>query len=760
MAIDRPTFSESWYRVVTLRPRLRSTVQIFRQYYRGQMWYVVRDPSNEQFFRLSDSAYYFVGLLNGDRTVEKVWEACNEHLGDRAPTQREAIELLGQLYTSNLLASELPADAAGMFERYKKRVRREVGGYLQNFLFIRIPLIDPDAFLDRWVKLFGLLFTKAALVLWFVLVAVGLTFLFRAPGGFAALVDQGRSENILSPDNLIWLYLSMAFIKLFHEFGHGFACKKFGRDVQSGGEVHTMGIMFLVFMPVPYVDASNSWALRSKWQRMVVGAAGIFVELAIASVAAIVWSQTAPGTLTHVIAFNIIFIASVSTLLFNGNPLLRFDGYYIMADLLEIANLSQRSKDYVYYVIKKYAYGVEKPRNPAHSPGEKFWLLTYGIVSAVYRVFIYVGILLFIADKAAIVGMLLAVGGVVTWVIKPLGKWMHYLLASPELMRTRPRAIGVTVGFAVALIVAIGVIPFNEHGRAEGVVEARHRAVVHMTESGIVDQTLATDELVVPGVSTLVVAHWEDLELQYARAVARLRVIETELRAAASEPAKKQALEEHGKHARGSVARIEERINALRVDPPIDGTWVSPDSEHLEGAFLPRGTPIGEVLDFSDLIIRVVTMQELGPRIQRRLIETFGYTQTDDEKAGMSVRVGPDHGNLMEVELRVKGRPDIEFSGKVEEISVGQHDLPYPSLSIAQGGPMLIDFNDPSGVRTPEQFFEVRVGSLTDEEGGDPPVFTRQRVAVRFNLGTKPLIVQWWRQIRQVLQRRFHIPIG
>jgi len=218
MAVDRPTFSESWYRVTAMRPRLRSTVQTYRQHYRGQMWHVLRDPSNNQFFRLNDAAYHFVGLLDGQRMVQDAWEICNRDLGDDAPTQVEVVQLLGQLYTSNLLAAELPADAAGMFDRYKKRVRREVGGYFKNLLFIRVPLIDPDVFLDRWVRVFGLAFTKIGFVAWIILIGIG----FWSLSGQAANLTR-QAGQVLDPDNLIFLYLSFAFIKVFHEFGHGFA---------------------------------------------------------------------------------------------------------------------------------------------------------------------------------------------------------------------------------------------------------------------------------------------------------------------------------------------------------------------------------------------------------------------------------------------------------------------------------------------------------------------------------------------------------
>ena len=142
-----------------------------------------------------------------------------------------------------------------------------------------------------------------------------------------------------------------------------------------------MGIMLLVFMPMPYMDASSAWAFRSKWRRIAVSTSGMFVELAIAAVAAIVWSRTDPGARLNTFAYNVMFIASVSTLLFNANPLLRFDGYYILSDLLEIANLAPRSKQYLYYLTKRYAWGVRNPHNLANTAGAKLWRPVYGILS-------------------------------------------------------------------------------------------------------------------------------------------------------------------------------------------------------------------------------------------------------------------------------------------------------------------------------------------------------------------------------------------
>ncbi|MBL7153671.1 MAG: hypothetical protein ISS79_08130 [Phycisphaerae bacterium] len=246
MAVDRPTFHESWYRVAQTRPRLLSSVQVYRQHFRGQMWYVLENPSNNEFARISTDDYRFIGMLDGRRTVADVWRACNEQLGDRAPTQGEIIQLLGQLFCSNLLYAEVAPDTESLFNRYRTRVKRQIQGLFTNLLFIRIPLLDPNHFLNQWVGIFGRLFSWVGLLLWLIVIASGLYFVI---GNLRELIYQG--SDVLAPDNLVLLYLGMIVIKTLHEFGHAFACKRFGRLNGSGGQVHVMGVMFLVFVPLP-----------------------------------------------------------------------------------------------------------------------------------------------------------------------------------------------------------------------------------------------------------------------------------------------------------------------------------------------------------------------------------------------------------------------------------------------------------------------------------------------------------------------------
>ncbi len=725
MSRTRPTFSESWYRVEGLRPRLRAMVQTFRQHYRGQMWHVVRDPANNQFFRLNDASYFFVGLLNGERTVAQAWEIANAELGDRAPTQPEVIQLLGQLYASNLLVAELPADSGGIFDRYRKKVHREIRGYLSNLLFVRIPLWDPDHTLNRWVSAVSWVFSPIGLALWVVLIGLAL---MQLAGQGAALVAQG--QRVLDPSNWIYLYISMAFTKALHELGHGFACKKYGRDSHSGGEVHTIGVMFLILVPVPYVDASSAWALRNRWQRAIIGAAGMYVELAVAAIAAIVWTQTAPGAINS-IAYNTIFIASVSTLLFNGNPLLRFDGYYILSDLIEIPNLAQRSKDYLYYLVKRYVFGSTLARYPMIGAGERPWFVVYGIASTIYRVMISIGILLFVWKQVPMVGVVLASVALVTWVFVPLGKFLHYLAVNDELSRVRPRAVWSTVAFASAVVFAVGILPVTEHARGDGVVEPNQLKMIYTVEDGFIEEVLPTETLVREG-DVLMRLHNVELETRRDEVLAHRRRIQAQLRAAEEATVRQIALRSLAAIDQ-QLANINDQIDRLHVRAPMAGRWIAPHAERMHGLFMKRGERVGMVAAVDDLIVRVAADQLLGPRIKNEL---------------------PNDAREAEVDIRVRGRPDVRFAGRIREIDEsGKRDLPSAALGYLGGGTLAVTGEDQSGTRTAEAFFEV----VIDPTESPAELYSGQRVVVRFDLPKRPLLAQWIHGLRQLIQRRFEV---
>jgi len=752
--IERPTFHESWYRVASLHPRLRSTVQISRQHFRGQGWHVVQDHTNNAFFRLPEPAYRFLGLLNGTRTVAEAWTLTNDQLGDEAPTQGEVIQLLGQLYTSNLLQAEVSPDAHTLFARYKKRRSREITGYLMNILFARIPLVDPDAFLNRWNSLLGLIFSPVGVLAWIALIASAIYAIMSRPNWQTGLTSSAHS--ILSPENLLWMYIAFAGIKAVHEMGHAISCKKFSKQAGSGGEVHIIGLMLLIFTPVPYVDASSSWALTNKWHRVIIGAAGMWVEFGIAAIAAIVWANTADAHWLHAFCYNIMFIASFSTLIFNANPLLRYDGYYIMSDILEIPNLGQRSKEYLYYLVKRYVWNVKQARSPAYGTSEKGWFVFYAIASFLMRITVSLSIILYlltVLDGALVLlaaGM--AIAAVVGWVLYPIGKFMHYLGTSLELSRVRNRAIGTSAAFGLLVVFLVGIVPFPARARAQGVVEPLYVQEIYPGQDGFVQtvqQNFPRDRYNMPRAAEgdlLLQAENHDLRAERQSLLAeRDHLLAKRNKAFAqdmsvSSTVQSDALDKQIAAADSQIANIDERLSRLSLRSPIAGTIVLPTLEQQKFAFLQQGNKLGLVVGTDHLIIRAAVANEAA-----------GPLNSESDRR---------------VEIRLRGRPDVLLTGRIAALyPAGSNKLPSAALGYALGGDLATASDDRDGTKTTERFFEVRIDQLHLESASPDilneakihnrvPLLPGQTVIVRFNFTPKPLIVQAWTALQQLFQRK------
>ncbi|MBX2852338.1 MAG: hypothetical protein KTR15_11400 [Phycisphaeraceae bacterium] len=737
MPIDRPTFHESWYRVSTLRPRLRSTVQSDRQHYRGRRWIVLRDPVTNKFYRLDENNYKMVGLLDGRRSVDEAWKTVSEQLGHDAPTQGEIIQLLGQLYTNNLVEADLPADAAGMFDRYKKRKQREVRGYLASILFARIPLFDPDRILNRVTPLLGWLFGPIGVVLWLGLLGYAL-FELAGSGRADMIVAQALGdaasgmEGVLAPSNLWLLYAAMFFVKLLHELGHGVACKRLGQRRHSGGEVHTVGVMLIAFIPIPYVDASSSWALRSKWQRAFIAAAGMYVELAVAAVALLVWVQTDTQSTLHQLAYNIIFIASVTTLLFNANPLIRFDGYYILSDLIEMPNLAQRGKDYLYYLVKRFIYKVRRPNNPSHGWAEVPVLIGYGVLSFFYRIFITVTIVWFVMDKLFFIGAAMAIMAIVGFVVVPLVKLVKYLATNPELSRTRKRSVTWSAATTVVLLLLVGAVPIPEWKTAPGLVEATEQRELYVQTEGELVYLMPTSSKITQ--ANTIIARSENPELLTERLEidARLKTLEAQYdqRLAAGENAAAAAVHDQIAALQARLRDLDRREANLVVRAPYTGRWSSPQLDGFQGVYGRPGESLGRLVSDDYLRVIVLADQNVGPRLRSEL------------SVGSKARV------------RLRGEPDREITGRITKfIESGRKRLPSPALGLSGGGDLMLDPDDPNAEQTARAYFEVHL-EIDPQAAAAGDYHPGQAVVARFSLPSKPIAAQVYRIIRQLLQNR------
>ena len=715
----RPTFSESWYRVAALKVRLRGSTQISRQYYRGDRWYVVRDPAGNQYHRLSAAAYRFVGLLDGSRTVAEAWDLIGGQLADDAPTQPEVIQILSQLHAANLLEANITADATVLLRRHKQLRKRELQGRLMNILFPRIPLWDPDRFLVKWMPVMRGVLSMVGAIIWCIVVVTAISLL--APR-WSEL--RGGASDAIDPHNWPFLWATFVLIKLIHELGHAFTCRRLG------GEIHEMGIMFLVFIPAPYVEASSAWSLPSRWQRALVGAGGMIFELFVAAIMAMVWLNTPQGRLLHQMAYNAMLIASVSTVMFNANPLLRYDGYYILSDMLEIPNLQQKATEYALGLVKRHVFRVKSPL-PLPPPGQRVWLFLYAITSGIYRVFVGLLIIFIVTTKVPVLGVLMAIGGVVTWAVVPVYKIGNYLLLDAELHRKRVPATAFVLAVVAAIVLVLGFIPIPVHYDATGVLVAAQKSVLHAQTDGFIVKVCKHDNEYVHKDDIILLCENPDLsgELQDARA--QLAYWEQRLNYdRVNEPTQFLADSFACQAVQDAANDKQKQYDFLTVRAPIDGTLIAPDLNQSPGRFVHRG---------EDLNIKVAQLDNCVAN---------GFLDERDIALPFS---GPDHKPPTSAKLRLAGNVSVELSGQVVwwgAAAVGELPNELKFLGKAGGGPLDLNPKDPNGNKLAKLQFPVIVAV----DNHNRQYYTNQKVYMRFDLGKKPLAWQLYRRLGQLLQ--------
>jgi putative peptide zinc metalloprotease protein len=712
------TFSESWHRIAEARIGLLPSVQVQRQRFGGADWYVLQDRFTQRFFRLTPQAWRFVSRLSPRRTVDDAWRDALERFPEDAPSQHEVIQLLGQLHQSNLLYFRSQPDSAEIFDRYRQYKQRELYSKLLGFLYLRIPVWNPNDWLNAIAPLVRACVSLPAAIIWLIVVVIG---------GKAALENlpqiADQSQGLLALDNLVWLYLCMAGMKVLHELAHAFVCKRFG------GEVHVFGVMLLVLAPLPYVDATSSWAFRSRYERALVGAVGVLSELFMAAIGAIVWANTGPG-LVHTLAFNVMLLGSVSSLLFNGNPLLRFDAYYVLCDLVDIPNLYQRANQQWLYFADRYLLGTRDAKTPATDRREWWWLTGYGVLSFVYRMLVIVLVLEYVADQWFLLGVIFAITTLIMLVVMPFGKLFSHL-SGPAVARNRTRAIAASLAGILVPVLLLSLVPWRDSIRAPGIVESiSANAVAPGSPGRLVALHARNGDRVQAG---QLIARLSNPELESEIRLVQHQVRETELlrnQALVASPADVQPLERRLAMLRDRLLELEYRFAQLSVVARHSGTFVAPKVNERLGSWMQRGEPLGDVVDLDNLrFVAVVTQQQAD--------ELFA-------------------ASISGVAIRLRGQIDREIqSDQFNVLPYQRQRLASAALGWMGGGSIPVRQDDQRGEMAAEPFFEVRV-QLNDLKA---ELLTLNGLSgqMRIVLAPSPLLSQWKKWTMQQLQKRYQI---
>ena len=706
-----------WDRVAGLRPRLAADARIHRHCYRGVPWYVVQDGASARHVRLDDGAWRVAGLMDGERTLDRIHEALTVELGESGPAREDIVRVLRDLHAAELIECEALIGARYFNARQRQqdrlRWRRLIGSPFSQ----RIPLFDPQAWLDRWLPAVQPVISRAGLIVWMAVVLAGLG---AAIGHWDALA-VGLSTDVLHPHNLALMVAAYLILKALHELGHGLVTRAFG------GEVHEVGVMLLVFVPVPYVDASASTAFPEKGRRMAVGAAGIMVELLLAVLALALWLSVEPG-LVRDLAFDILLVGGVSTVLFNGNPLLRFDGYHVLCDAVEIPNLGVRSTRYLGYLVQRYLGGAGGADSPVSAPGERFWFLVYGVASPIYRVAILVAIVLFVAQEYPVVGVVLGAWALVSQLLVPAGRSLARLLNAPALAERRARTALVLGGPAAAVAIAAFTIPLPVWTYAEGIVWLPERAQVRAGADGFLVRQIAPSGARVESGDPIFVLDAAAIRSEVI--ILEHRLAEHQARRDAAlfhDRARLEVHEQQTARVDAELANARERAAELLVRSPLPGTLLVPRERALDGRYVRKGEVIGYVTDERPLTTRVVVRQDEIDRVR------------EDTRA---------------VRVKLPGYLRHTLAGYIESaVPSATHLLPGVALGVRGGGRIAVDAEDPEGLTPAQSVFIVDV-TLPPESPRAP---AGTRVFVRFEHSGAPLAAQAGRALRQLLLARFGV---
>ncbi|HEX5127765.1 MAG TPA: biotin/lipoyl-binding protein [Rhodocyclaceae bacterium] len=706
-------FSPYWYRAAHLHPRLVSNASITRQSFRDEQWYVISSQTTGRQFRVNNLGYQIVGRLDGRMSVQEIWDVLVRTQGNDAPSQHEVLSILSDLTTAGMIQSETTPDLGGIFDAAERRRKRNSAGKL-NPLAFKVPLFDPTALLDFLMPLTRWLFNGWVLIAW----ALSVSAAALLSGMHWSELHAFAALHLFEPRNLLLTWLCYPVIKALHEFGHALAIRRWQ------GEVHEVGAMLFLVMPVPYIDASSASTFPEKHRRILVSAMGVIVETAIASAALLVWLGANDGWLRDA-AFSCLMIGGASTILVNANPLMRYDGYYVLADWLEIPGLAAHSEAYLRYLGERYLLGNKTLFSRTDTAIPRIWLFLYGIGALIYRIALLAGMVIWLSAKILMAGLALALYLAVKYIVISLWRLLNLIFLSPRLERVRLRAATSLALLAAATAGAVFIVPMPYTTRTQGIVWLPDTASLRNETEGFVQKVLVRDGEHVHAGQALLVMENSDLLAEQQQIDSQIASQEIDFQAAMlDKPAEAIAIDEGLEKLRAQREDLDTRITQLTLKSPLDGQLALPHTEDLPGQFFARGALVAHVVAPQMITVRAV------------------LSQADIDL----LRQTPER-----IEVRIAEERDRTLLGHLgNETPAATNQLPSAILGESGGGPIATDPSDRDGLRSIDSFFVVDVNVI-----GKPLARIGSRVWLHIEHRPATLAQQWARSIRQVFVKQF-----
>ncbi|MEZ6090492.1 MAG: hypothetical protein R3C05_21235 [Pirellulaceae bacterium] len=646
--------------------------------YADRMQWAVKDPLSLSYFHLREEEYFILRHLDGATSVDAILDAFHRAFAPVRLTREQLKTYISALHAQGLVVHRNASGRSSVDRRDRLRQRMRIASW-SNPLAIRWRGIDPRKWIDALFPYVRWCFSPIALML-----AVGTmlsAIILLVAKHDAVAIRLPSAGTFFSPHNLLWVALATSCIKILHEFAHALTCKRFG------GQCTELGMMLLVFAPCLYCNVSDAWLMNNRWHRIAVSGAGIFMELFLAAICSFLWWFSEPGLL-NTVCLNVMVVCSINTVLFNGNPLLRYDGYYVFTDLVGVPNLGMRSRDLLIDWLARIACGV-RLANPRAFPERGRWgLIAYAVASLLYRCFVLVAILWFLHQVLKPVGLialaqLLTILVVSTMVIAT----MRNLLSQIRQLRRHPvkwmrfSIVTMVVGVALAYIF---LVPMPQRITVPAYVQPSDAVKVFVSEAGRVPREHSRP--LVPGTRVirgepLIQLRNADIELTLAELEQRIEALRLRLDTMSVMRIRNASIGDSVLPTKELLVALESQRNdllsrreALTLRAPIDGV-ILPDRWHDE-----ESRPTSEVDRRKRWVGTPLDVRNAGCTLQRgstyclvgdpqHLTATMIIPQDSIDliKAGQSVRVwlNTHPGSAIDARIREVSIAEVESAPEV-----------------------------------------------------------------------------------------------
>ena len=718
--------------------RRRPDLIAVRQHFQDQPCWMIKEPLGLNYTRLEEEEYAILGMLDGRNSLAEIKASFEAEFAPQKISLTELQQFLSTLHQSGLVIADAAGQGAELHRRGTKRKNRERRDSWTNVLAIRFRGFDPSGLLNVLYPLVRWCFSPVALMM-----AVGL----MLSAALLVLVHLDTIttrlptfQSFFAAQNWLILALTLAVTKVLHELGHALTCKHFG------GECHEMGAMLLVMTPCLYVNVTDSWMLPNRWQRASVGAAGMFVELTIASAATFLWWFSEPGMFNY-LCLSTMFVCSVSTLAFNANPLMRYDGYYILSDLVEIPNLRQKASSVLNRRLSAWCLGLDNPPDPFLPKKHRILLGTYAICAALYRWVITFSILWFLYKlfepyRLEIFGQLLAVAALYGLIGRPLWQLARFFHVPGRVYQVKRARVFATLAVLIAAAVGILFAPLPAPVYCTLEVKPRAATPVYVDVPGILtDVQVKPGDQVQPG---QVLGSLQNVDLKLA--FDRLQGKQDELR---SRLASLQQQRFRDDQARLEIAEVRELLNhvteqlaqkqtdmqRLQLKAPTAGTVIVPPAVSADGAgqgelAVWSGTPLEAKNIGSTLLASTLFCQ-------------IGDPQHYDAMLALDQADIPRITEEQTVEVQLVQLPGRKYQGRIEEIANHEMDQSSAKLSSKSGGDLATHTGTDGKEKPLSTTYQARV------QIEDPDQLLRQglRGEAKIHAGWETIGSRLWRYV-------------